>query len=580
VILISAALVLVAIILLIAGVVLAKPFLVIWSIVVSLLSAVCLLIGAFVRRHELFPSGAASPDGPSPGSSPAPDQGSAATVGMGASTQAPAMPGVPAGTAAPSGTTAPGAFAPPASAAAPGVATAPGVMASPGPIVTPAPMATPGPMAAPGAQATSGMVSSAMPHPHAGPAMASHAQAPPSAPGAGLRAPYPPSAPSSRSAEPGLLPPDTIVKVIPGRRRFHRPGCRQLAGRDSEELTYEEAREEGFTACTTCLPEGTARTTSETPFPEPDDHAAPAAGPMRPSASTVPGPSGSAASGTPPFGFPGPGSTPPAAPASAASTPPTTQPTPGAVRPAGPAAEPAGSPAARTEPPSTPPPSTPLPMRRPRASRATTPSPIDWFGTSSKDAASASGSTPAGGMSAPPQEPPRPRTEETDSARPGPVREPGRPEFGGPQGEPAARRPGEEAPDPFRGSAAPSGAPRTGDFAPVDPGADVFRPRRPMDPAGHQTSTPDAPPRERTPEPAWEPAPEPVRERGPEPVGAPAPQPVRDTAPEPTRDQAPEPADRREPGEDSGKAPAPERPAPNEAPKDAATDSADREAGN
>ncbi|MFD2353404.1 hypothetical protein ACFSTC_35215 [Nonomuraea ferruginea] len=43
--------------------------------------------------------------------------------------------------------------------------------------------------------------------------------------------------------------------VIPGRKRYHVRGCRQLAGRDHEELTYEEAREEGFTPCTACLPD-------------------------------------------------------------------------------------------------------------------------------------------------------------------------------------------------------------------------------------------------------------------------------------------------------------------------------------
>ncbi|MCF6476720.1 hypothetical protein FAF44_51610, partial [Nonomuraea sp. MG754425] len=43
--------------------------------------------------------------------------------------------------------------------------------------------------------------------------------------------------------------------VIPGRKRYHVPGCRQLTGRDHEELTYEEAREEGFTPCTACLPD-------------------------------------------------------------------------------------------------------------------------------------------------------------------------------------------------------------------------------------------------------------------------------------------------------------------------------------
>ena len=51
-ILISAGLVLAAVILLIAGFVLAKAYLIMWSIVVSVLSALFLVIGAFLRRHE------------------------------------------------------------------------------------------------------------------------------------------------------------------------------------------------------------------------------------------------------------------------------------------------------------------------------------------------------------------------------------------------------------------------------------------------------------------------------------------------------------------------------------------------
>ncbi|MBO0806660.1 MAG: hypothetical protein J2P25_26715, partial [Nocardiopsaceae bacterium] len=51
------------------------------------------------------------------------------------------------------------------------------------------------------------------------------------------------------------VPPDAIVRVIPGRRRYHLSECRQLAGRESEEITFAEAREEGFTPCTACLPD-------------------------------------------------------------------------------------------------------------------------------------------------------------------------------------------------------------------------------------------------------------------------------------------------------------------------------------
>ncbi|MEU8381837.1 hypothetical protein AB0C32_21925, partial [Streptosporangium sp. NPDC048865] len=71
-ILISAGLVLTAIVLLIAGFVLAKPFLVIWSIAVSMLSAVFLVIGALLRRHELFPGGDAGASQPLPPKGPMP----------------------------------------------------------------------------------------------------------------------------------------------------------------------------------------------------------------------------------------------------------------------------------------------------------------------------------------------------------------------------------------------------------------------------------------------------------------------------------------------------------------------------
>ncbi len=54
-------------------------------------------------------------------------------------------------------------------------------------------------------------------------------------------------------------PDDDVVLVVPGRRRFHRPGCGLLIGRLTEELTLNEAREEGFSACTTCEPASAAR---------------------------------------------------------------------------------------------------------------------------------------------------------------------------------------------------------------------------------------------------------------------------------------------------------------------------------
>jgi hypothetical protein len=73
------------------------------------------------------------------------------------------------------------------------------------------------------------------------------------------------------------VPAETSVYVVPGRKRYHLETCRQLAGRDKEELTFVEAREEGFTACTACLPDtalaaraaSTDTATLESPVTEP-----------------------------------------------------------------------------------------------------------------------------------------------------------------------------------------------------------------------------------------------------------------------------------------------------------------------
>ena len=56
-------------------------------------------------------------------------------------------------------------------------------------------------------------------------------------------------------AQPVDVPPDAPVFVVHGRKRYHLESCRQLAGRDKEELTYEEAIEEGFSQCTACMPD-------------------------------------------------------------------------------------------------------------------------------------------------------------------------------------------------------------------------------------------------------------------------------------------------------------------------------------
>jgi hypothetical protein len=44
------------------------------------------------------------------------------------------------------------------------------------------------------------------------------------------------------------------VHVVPGRRRFHTGECRLLASRVTEEISEDEALDEGFSACTVCGP--------------------------------------------------------------------------------------------------------------------------------------------------------------------------------------------------------------------------------------------------------------------------------------------------------------------------------------
>ncbi|GII67077.1 hypothetical protein Skr01_71620 [Sphaerisporangium krabiense] len=180
----SAILVVLAFGLLVAGVVTGTAVLVMWSIVVSVLSAVFLMIGALLRRHELFPSG-----------------------------------GVPAATP----------HMPPA-----GAGVADGLMARPGAVASSA-----APPRGPASPVARPMATPQMAHPTATLA------APPAFP-----------ATATVAGASGRLAPDAIVFVVPGRKRFHQAGCRQLSGRQTEELTYEEAREEGFSPCTTCLPDG------------------------------------------------------------------------------------------------------------------------------------------------------------------------------------------------------------------------------------------------------------------------------------------------------------------------------------
>ncbi|MCW2937303.1 MAG: hypothetical protein JWN00_288 [Actinomycetia bacterium] len=59
----------------------------------------------------------------------------------------------------------------------------------------------------------------------------------------------------SIASQPLEVPLDSPVFVVRGRKRYHLESCRQLAGRDKEDLTYEEALEEGFSPCTACLPD-------------------------------------------------------------------------------------------------------------------------------------------------------------------------------------------------------------------------------------------------------------------------------------------------------------------------------------
>jgi hypothetical protein len=376
VILISAALVLAAIALLITGVVVAQPYLVMWSIVVSVLSAVCLLIGALLRRHELFPARAGAAAG-SPVPPPAP---------------VPGMPtSVPASTA-PSAT----------SSAAEAPATSPHFVP-------------------PRGAGVPGMAPSGLPHP-------SPLGAPPAAPPPVPHAPYAVPAPMPAPARaPGPLAADAIVLVIPGRKRFHRPGCRRLAGRDHEELTYEEAREEGFTACTTCDPEAAGRPEPAAPEqPSPHPSAAPPAA-TRPAATRW-SPSYQEASGSRDQAGPRPAQErhAPASPPPAAPPAPTV---------------PALAPDAPTVPPV--PPVPPIPD--------TGPSTVDWF---AKPAVPSSGDAPSAGA--------RPATTSDDApATTGSERDD--PERGGPE------RGGREPGDAERPAAAADEEPGTGSA--TDPGA-------------------------------------------------------------------------------------------------------------
>ncbi len=56
----------------------------------------------------------------------------------------------------------------------------------------------------------------------------------------------------------GFMPPESAaagaVLVPPGGRRFHRPGCALVAGKDADRLSVEEASERGLAPCKVCAP--------------------------------------------------------------------------------------------------------------------------------------------------------------------------------------------------------------------------------------------------------------------------------------------------------------------------------------
>jgi hypothetical protein len=49
-------------------------------------------------------------------------------------------------------------------------------------------------------------------------------------------------------------PTDLTVHVLHGRGRYHMEGCRLLVAKPSEEISLGDATDEGFTACTVCMP--------------------------------------------------------------------------------------------------------------------------------------------------------------------------------------------------------------------------------------------------------------------------------------------------------------------------------------
>lgn len=80
------------------------------------------------------------------------------------------------------------------------------------------------------------------------------AQGAPAVDGEAPEAVVPVGVPTGEPSKVDAIPARTVL-VIPGRRRFHLESCRLLVGKATEEISLDEALEEGFTACTACVPD-------------------------------------------------------------------------------------------------------------------------------------------------------------------------------------------------------------------------------------------------------------------------------------------------------------------------------------
>lgn len=62
-------------------------------------------------------------------------------------------------------------------------------------------------------------------------------------------------APAGAAGTDPNVPGDAVVVVAPFRGTYHLANCRQLRTRETHDLTYAEAREQGYVACASCLPD-------------------------------------------------------------------------------------------------------------------------------------------------------------------------------------------------------------------------------------------------------------------------------------------------------------------------------------